>query len=178
MICSARLGCIPREQELVDWGGGDADSDGDTDTERDAGWPALDDCPQGDDCCVLLRACEREGESELCARYQEVCEGTNDSCGEDGDCLPGCLYDPDCLDPDECSETCGPVPDVSEERCRWSCASEAPDWQDCSLIPVDEEWAAAEECEPADRHGVDEDCNGLADCDDPACQKEGYCPEQ
>ncbi|MBI2894680.1 MAG: hypothetical protein HYY06_14090 [Deltaproteobacteria bacterium] len=180
MLCSPLLGCIPREQELVDWGGGDDDSDdgvGDEENGEDGGWPWLEECAesQSSDCCQLLRECEQGNDDDLCDMYEEACE--RDPCRRDGECEPDCEGDPDCLQVDDCPDLCGPVPDGSEDHCRWSCGvAEDPETR-CVLVPEDGD-RAEEQCDSADRPGVDEDCNGLADCDDPACQVEGYCPEQ
>jgi hypothetical protein len=175
MVCSARLGCVPREQELIDWGGDDDDADDPVKDEEDAGWPWPDDCSdsQSDECCRLLRECEDGNDDDLCAMYEQACETT---CRRDGDCEPDCGDDPDCLGDYDCDDLCGSVPDPSEEHCRWSCELDEDPANRCFLVPADGAWAE-EQCDSADGPGVDEDCNGLADCEDPACQVGGDCPE-
>lgn len=126
------------------------------------------DCAMSGDCDWLRVLCQ-EDNADACAALQGDECAVPDPCEADGACNPDCPQgEPDCP-PAVCPDTCGPLPASAGEHCSWSCA----DGNRCVLVVQPGDLSATEDCAtPAGEDPRDEDCDGLADCEDPDCSRE------
>ncbi len=156
------------------------------------------DCDTGQECLATASStsnahvgdCSSDFPYTICCSTNGAVQGCNRDCSADGLCNVDCADDPFCSDdPDCCELECG-AGDGCNSECETNLACPIdPDCScpfQCDIFPCDAQCYYDPRCEAGTNcsvsppseicdNGLDDDLDGLTDCDDPDCDSDPAC---